>query len=67
MKEIKPEELGWEVDILRDGKVVRTEKYHLKCDLEGFDEGEFKQRLREQFREILRKMGFDPEEVDWLK
>jgi len=64
---VKPEELGWEVEIKRGDQVVRVAKYHLKCDLEGFDEGDFKKRLREQFREILRKMGFNVEEVEWLR
>jgi hypothetical protein len=59
----RPEELGWEWEIVESKKVRR---YHLKCDIETLDPA-----VRAKYvaiaKNILRKMGFNPEEVTWLR
>ena len=61
---VKPEELGYELE-WKSGKIERV---HIKCDLETLDvKPDIRERLVSEAKDILRKMGFDPEEVEWLK
>jgi hypothetical protein len=60
----KPEELGWEWEIVESKKVKR---YHIKCDLETLEDPAVRAKYAELARNILRRMGFNPEEVEWLK
>jgi hypothetical protein len=65
---VKPEELGWEMAIKRGNSTVRVERYHIKCDLETLEVApHIRQRIVSEAKEVLRKMGFDPEKVEWLK
>jgi hypothetical protein len=63
---VKPEELGWEIEVKRGDKIVRVARYHLKCDVETLEDP-VRAKYAELARNILRRMGFNPEEVEWLK
>jgi hypothetical protein len=60
---VKPEELGWEWEVVESKKVRH---YHIKCDVETLEDP-VRAKYAELARNILRKMGFNPDEVAWLK
>jgi len=61
---VKPEELGYELE----WKGGRIERVHIKCDFETLDvKPDIREKLVSEARDILRKMGFNPDEVEWLK
>jgi hypothetical protein len=64
---VKPEELGWEMAIKRGDKIVRVARYHLKCDVETLEDPAVRAKVAREASEVLRKMGFNPKEVSWLK
>jgi len=59
----KPEELGWEWEIVESKKVKR---YHIKCDIETLEDPAVRAKYIKLAKDVLRKMGFNPE-VEWLK
>ena len=61
---VAPEELGWEWEIVESKKVRR---YHLKCDLETLEDLAVRAKYIKLAKDVLRKMGFEPEKVGWLK
>jgi hypothetical protein len=61
---VEPEELGWEWEIVESKKVRR---YHLKCDIETLEDPAVRAKYIKLAKDVLRKMGYDPEKVEWLK
>jgi len=64
---VEVKELGWEMAIKRGDKIVRIARFHIKCDIESFEDLTIRSRVVQEAKEILRKMGFDPERVEWLR
>jgi hypothetical protein len=60
----KPEELGWEWEIVESKKVKR---YHIKCDIETLEDPAVRAKYIKLAKDVLRKMGYDSEKVEWLK
>ena len=63
---VKPEELGWEIEVKRGEKTIKVLRLHLKCDVETLEDP-VRAKVAQEAREVLRKMGFNPDEVEWLK
>ena len=64
---VKPEELGWEIEVKRGEKTIKVLKLHLKCDIEGFEDPVIRGKVIREAKSVLGKMGFDPERVKWLR
>jgi hypothetical protein len=64
---VKPEELGWEIEVKRGDKTLKILKLHLKCDVETLEDPAIRAKVAREASEVLRKMGFNPDEVTWLK
>jgi hypothetical protein len=61
---VEPEELGWEWEIVESKKVRH---YHIKCDIETLEDPAVRAKYVKLAKDVLRKMGFNPAEVVWLK
>jgi hypothetical protein len=64
---VKPEELGWEIEVKRGDKTLKILKLHLKCDVETLEDPAVRAKVAREASEVLRKMGFNLDEVTWLK